>query len=93
MRYSDGMLSSSSVIRMITVSTNPPKYPAMPPSSSPSVNEIAMPTSPTVSEICAPYSRRDSTSRPNESLPNRKMRPGASTPKRWTFDGRNPISS
>ena len=48
-----------------------------------------MPTSPTVSEICAPYSSRDNTSRPNESLPNRKMRPGASTPNRCTFDGMN----
>ena len=48
------MLSSSSVVRMMSVSTQPPKYPETPPSSSPIVNEIAIPTSPTVSEIWEP---------------------------------------
>src|SRR5437867_2050868 len=51
------MLRSSSVERMMTVSTQPPKYPATPPSSSPSVNEIAIPTSPTVSQSWEPWGR------------------------------------
>ena len=56
---------------MMIVSTQPPKYPETPPSRSPIVNEIAIPTRPTVSEIWPPYSSRDSTSRPNGSAPSR----------------------
>ena len=57
-------------MRIITVSTAPPAYPAMPPYKIPISILTSVAIKATISEMRVPYIRRVSTSRPRESVPN-----------------------
>ena len=65
------MVEIISTIRIITVSTAPPAYPAMPPYKMPISILTSVAIKATISEIRVPYIRRVSTSRPKESVPNK----------------------
>jgi hypothetical protein len=55
---------------MITLSTQPPRYPLTAPMKMPIPSETAIATKPTVSEIVEPATMRESTSRPRLSVPS-----------------------
>ena len=66
-----GIDSSMSMSRAMPVSTQPRKYPAVAPTITPSVTEIAIEMKPIESEIRAPYRIRLKMSRPNLSVPRK----------------------
>ena len=76
-RIKKGAASRASVQREITASVQPPKYPAMMPKGTPRPSAIATETTPASKEACAPQIRRDSTSRPNSSVPSQCAAEGA----------------
>ncbi len=84
-----------SMIRWMTVSTQPPCKPEMPPSVTPSSRLSATPARPIVSEVCVASTSRENTSRPNWSVPSRKIascgRPSV-RPSRWRSVGISPNS-
>ena len=55
---------------MITLSTQPPKNPAIPPSTAPMIMAATIRITASGSVIRAPYSTREKTSRPSSSVPN-----------------------
>ena len=63
------MQLNTSTVRMMRLSTHLPKYPAMPPSTTPSATSRSTTTKPIISEIRPPYIRRVSTSMPLPSVP------------------------
>ncbi len=65
-----GSAKNTSMIRMITLSNQPPMYAESVPSSVPRMPEIATDASDTRSEFAAPSIKRLATSRPNRSVPS-----------------------
>src|SRR5690349_21083100 len=74
-----GNAISTSITRLITSSTGPPKYPASDPNNIPSVDETETTEMPTSSEIRAPCRSRARMSRPSSSSPSGCARLGASS--------------
>jgi len=70
-KVSAGSASHVSVTRMITWSTQPPRYPDRMPSVVPRRPATMTAVKPTTMETRAPKMRRDSTSRPTWSVPSR----------------------
>src|SRR5712692_3481971 len=68
---SAGNASQASVIRMITWSTQPPRYPDRIPSTVPRMPAKITAMKPTTSETRGPKMRRERTSRPRWSVPSR----------------------
>ena len=64
-----GKLRNTSVIRMITLSTQPPKLPAMAPRGTPMSRDRPTAASAAVRDTRAPYSTRLNRSRPSSSVP------------------------
>ena len=62
---------SSSIMRWMIMSSQPPKYPEMPPSRTPRITLSATATRPTVIEVRVPNIMRDHWSRPSRSVPRR----------------------
>ncbi|MNR24291.1 hypothetical protein D3C85_1413620 [compost metagenome] len=60
-----------STMRIITVSTLPPRKPAVAPHTMPMVTEAMVAIRPTISEMRPPIRVRTSRSRPRSSVPNR----------------------
>ena len=67
-----GKANSTSMLRMMTASDQPPKNPAISPDTPPATSAKVTEMSPTSSEIWAPYMMRLRMSRPNSSVPSRK---------------------
>src|SRR5471032_7170 len=76
----DGVVWNSSVTRMRTSSTQPPKYPASAPTSVPITTPISAAVTPMASDARLPWASSASTSRPRESVPSQYCGscPGAS---------------
>ena len=72
----NGIEETISAILMTTISTTPPKYPAIPPRMMPMIISITTDSAPIVIVILPPLTRRENTSRPRPSVPNMKpLRP------------------
>ena len=69
-RMMPGKANTRSASRMITLSTQPPKNPAMPPRTAPMIMAATIRITASGSVIRAPYSTREKTSRPSSSVPN-----------------------
>ena len=61
---------------MITLSTQPPKYPEIAPTVTPISRDTATAMKPTVREMYEPFSIREKTSRPRLSVPSQCAAPG-----------------
>src|SRR5262245_994922 len=70
-KVSAGSASQVSVMRIMTWSTQPPRYPEMMPSPVPIAPATATAVKPTTIDTLAPKMSRDSTSRPRWSVPRR----------------------
>ncbi len=68
----NGRPPTISAIRMTSISTLPPKYPATPPKMMPMIVAMITEMAPTVMVVLPPLTTRASTSRPRSSVPHRK---------------------
>ena len=66
-----GIDSTTSTIRMMAISTQPRKYPAITPSAVPSTNDTQTEVKATSSETRDPWMMRLRMSRPSSSVPSR----------------------
>ncbi len=69
----NGIEYNTSTMRIIKLSTQPPKYPAIAPYETPITSDTSVATSPTISETRAPQNTRANRSRPNSSRPHRLL--------------------
>ena len=69
-RASCGRTRKKSVVRMSSVSSQPPKYPAKSPIPAPTIMDTAVAAIPTIREMCAPRRNSRKRSRPSSSVPN-----------------------
>ena len=67
---SDGMHTPTSMMRMMSISTQPPKKPDRPPKKMPMIWGTMAPPRPMIREIRAPTQTRVHRSRPPASVPN-----------------------
>ena len=71
-----GIESSTSTIRIMAASGQPPKKPEMAPKMTPTTVATRAEAKPTVSEVCPPYMRRPRMSKPVPSVPRGWPAPG-----------------
>ncbi len=75
-RMMPGKAKTRSARRMITLSTQPPKKPAIPPSTAPMIMAAMTRMTASGSVIRAPNRTREKTSRPSSSVPNQCAQDG-----------------